>query len=863
MRKKLIIVLVLALSALQFSFADNLRQNITINSGWNFGKDAVKVNLPHSWNTEDAFDQTPGYFRGKHDYSYIFIAPSSWTGKSVIVKFEGANQVAEVSVNGTEVGKHIGGYTAFSFDIGRLLKFGEENELKVTVDNSHNDNIPPLNADFTFYGGIYRNVRLIVADRLHFNLCDNAGDGVYVLQKAVSEKQAVTEIRGVIVNDSDFTGKAVVQCRILDREGHEVAYGQAIVRKIRPGRNEFAINDIIVPEPELWSPENPTLYTASVTLSRNGKEVCDEIDIPVGFRWYEFSGDGFFLNGNKYPLKGTNRHQDFKGYANALPEALTENDIRIIKSTGFNFLRLAHYPQSPDVYRLCDELGLLVWSEVPVVNDITMTKEFADNSLNMLKEQIRQTRNHPCIIMYGYMNEIFIRNSPAKVEAKVALARRLDSLAKAEAPERSTVMAVHYDETYNRSGITMIPDVIGYNLYFGWYYENLEYLTKFLNEEHAAYPDRPIIVSEMGADADITNHSANPRSWDYSEEYQCLYHYSYQKQFASLPFIAGYSLWNTFDFGAEGRHDATPFINQKGLYTYDRQPKDAAWFYKACLLSSPVLYIAGHNYSKRSMIEDEMGCGSAAARIEVYSNGSEVTLIHNGKNLGEKKVVYNMAVFDIALTDGANMIEAVGDNGASDDISIDCNIVPLSLKNWKGDEVAVNVGSDFTFVDHNTGTVWIPDVEYNGYWGRIGGVRNEKAGRQMKVGISNNIFNTDCNPLYQTFTEGVEGYRFDVPDGTYRVTLCFVENNTKKPVEEVIYNLSDGKEAAVNKGGRVFSASVGGNVIFEDMNLFKTYGPLHAVDFTSDVKVTDGSLEIEFTPVIGKTTLSGIKIKRL
>ena len=874
-----------ALLILSCAICSAHRTRTSVNSGWWFHKGEAalddcdfsvaggwtKVNLPHTWNAADAFDETPGYYRGAGWYAWSFYPDDAWKDRTVVLHFGGVNQVAEIYVNGSLAGNHTGGYTAFNADITAFLQFGKRNVVKVRVDNSHDRNIPPLNADFTFYGGIYRGVSLITADPVHFSLDDCASDGVYVETPQVSSEEASLVLRGSVANGSNSTENVTVKAAVRDRSGNVVAEKSRKLSVKGRSCEQFRFSGLTVDSPELWSPENPYLYTVEFSLVKDGRNV-DFVAEPLGIRWFSFSGDGFMLNGEKYPLNGANRHQDFAGRGNALTDDYHREDYERIKSLGFNFVRLAHYPQAQEVYRTCDELGLLVWTEIPVVNEVTDSKEFSDNAVRMLREQIRQTYNHPSVILYGYMNEILIRmlsdrKLSGEQRAEIAdctrrIALQLDSTAKAEAPYRNTVMAIHYEDGYNRYDVSAIPDVVGYNLYFGWYYEELEDLTRFLEEEHREYPDRPIIVSEFGADADLMNHSENPRSWEFSEEYQLVYHNSYLKQFAAMPFLAGYALWNIADFGAEGRDDATPFINQKGLYTYDRQEKAAASLYRAHFSETPMVYIAARNYRKRAAAGRD---GIAYSKVYIVGNAADVELFLDGESLGRRAFDMNLAVFDVPFSNGSHRLYAVAGNGAEDCTDIRFAVVPESLKYWNGHDIAVNVGSHQTFVAPETGVIWIPDKVYDGEgWGRIGGEIMEKKGRQLKTGISNDILLTECNPLFQTFVQGIEGYRFDVPDGKYRITMCFVENNTKAPVEDLIYNLSSDSPAKHETGVRQFSVEVNGVRVIGGLNIARDSGSLTAVEFSTDCTASDGAgLNVDFIPEAGKTTLSGIRIERL
>jgi beta-galactosidase len=864
------------------------RKELTINDGWYFHKGNIalenndfdaplwtRLNLPHTWNNLDAFDDEPGYYRGIGWYAYAFFPNVIWKGQDIILHFEGANQVAEVYVNNQSVGKHIGGYTAFNFNITPYLAYGKKNIIKVKLDNSHNKDIPPLNADFTFYGGIYRNVKLIAIDPIHFDVQDCASEGIFVETPKVNVQTAEVRVRGTVVNSGSTARNIIVLAKILDKMGRVVGQRTQTTKVSAHGSMTFTLSPIVVDQPQLWSPETPYLYHVETSIMEPGKSgtLFDEVSISVGMRWFHFDGNGFYLNGKKYTLKGTNRHQDFQGKGNAITDDYHRKDFEKIKSIGFNFVRLAHYPQAPEVYRCCDELGLLVWSEIPVVNEVTPSEAFTDNCLFMMREQIRQTYNHTSVILYGYMNEILIRmlsNSKLTEEQrqKVAtdtrrLALKLDSLAKKEAPNRNTVMAIHYEDGYNKYNVCTIPDVVGYNLYFGWYYEEREDLTRFLNEEHHRYPNRPIIISEIGADADFYNHTEVPRSFDFSQEYQVVFHHSALKQMAAMNFLAGYALWNFADFGAENRTEATPFINKKGLVGYDRREKEVLSLYRSDLLKTPIVYIAAHNYTCRAGCETSKGV--CENHINVFSNGKQVELKVNGMTLGKKELDGNMAGFEVPFINGLNQLEAVDDRGVKDEVAVQFQVVPSNLKDLDKVDLAVNVGSYQSFITPNTGVIWIPDRQYiKGSWGRIGGIVKEKDDRQLKVGISQNVTGTNCNALYQTFVEGIENYRFDVKDGRYRITLCFVEGNPKTPAEDIVYNLSGKKVSKPGTEARQFSVSVNDNPVINDLNLARDYGNLRAVEYTTGAKAANGQgIEVRFSPVSGKTTLSAIRIESI
>ncbi|MBT8319066.1 MAG: glycoside hydrolase family 2, partial [Gramella sp.] len=552
----------------------------TINSGWEFlleNQDESKiVNVPHSWNAKDAFNEG-AYFRGKGAYTKQLFIPENWKDKAVFLKFEGANQVTRAYVNDQLVGEHTGGYTSFIFEVTKNLKFGETNQLRIVVDNTHDQNIPPLEADFNFYGGIYRDIQLIVTGKSHFKLEGPEAGNLLIKTPEVNKDLAKVKFEGNIVSAKQ---NLELQIRIKDPSGKQFSeYNQTLKSE------DFSIN-FEIENPELWSPEDPKLYQLRASLvDADSGEILDTYNSKFGCRWFEADPEkGFILNGKPIKLIGANRHQDFENMGNAVPNSIHRKDYQMIKEMGANFIRTAHYPQDPDVYRICDELGLLVWTEVPVINDVTDTEAYHQNAINMQKEQILQLYNHPSIVFWGIMNEIFIRlvftrdmpeaDQKAKIKTSLELAEKLEAATKELDTTRLSVMALHENDIYNTSGIADIPDVIGWNLYFGWYTPGLENLGKFLDEQHRKYPNRPLLISEYGPGSDSRIQTNDPKPWDFSEAYQLKSHVSYLNQVIERDYMLGMAAWNFADFGSSGRQDSRPYINQKGLVNFNREPKD-------------------------------------------------------------------------------------------------------------------------------------------------------------------------------------------------------------------------------------------------------------------------------------------------
>lgn len=838
------------LNSQQNSF-NSSRITATINDNWRFSPDNAdnsekrgttdekweRVNLPHTWNAKDAFDDAPDYRRGASWYRKNLRLDSSLKSKRIFLYFEGANQVAEVYVNEKLVGTHVGGYTAFSFDVTDYVKFDEPNLLAVKVDNSFNADIPPLTADFNFYGGIYRDVWLIATADVHFKMTDYASSGVTVTTPNLSETMGAVEISGTVVNDSAKQRKFDVVSGLFDANGEKITEAIETLTAKAGTETKFDYKIFHVKQPKLWSPENPYLYTVKTIIRENGK-VLDDVSNPLGFRWFSFDGEkGFSLNGKPIRLRGTNRHQDYAKMGNAVPDSIHVRDMELMKDAGYNFVRLAHYPQDPAVLQAADRLGIMLWEEIPLVNYITISPKFNENSATMLKEMIRQHRNHPSVIMWGYMNEIFLRvpkeNEANIKKATVELARALDKLAHEEDATRPTTIAFHGSDVYNAEGLGEIPNIIGWNLYSGWYSKVFEDFGKFIDDQHARFPKRPLIISEYGANSDLRLHSINPRRFDSTTEYQRAFHESYLKQINARPFIAGTAIWNEFDFGSETRGENSPHVNNKGMFTFDRQPKDVHFFYKANYSAEPVLHIAASDWKYRA------GTDSTAQKIDVYSNLAEVELFLNGASLGVKKTDdLRKATWDVNFRDGANSLVATG---AKNNAKLtDAAEVFYKLVTVNSSEIAVNVGSNADFVDESK-TVWLADQPYKpGSFGFVGAdAKAIYAGTTDK-----NVLNTSDDPLFQTMQENLSAYRFDVPAGVYEVELKFAETKFDKPEQ------------------RVFDVKINGATMLEKLDLAKEVGLQTA--FTKRFQVnTENGIVIDFAAIQGKPILSGVRIRRM
>jgi beta-galactosidase len=827
------------------------RINFTLNDGWRFSAadadgsekrgleagDWEMVNLPHTWNARDAFDDVPGYRRGASWYRRDLPLAANLKNKRIFLRFEGANQVADVYVNERFVGRHTGGYTAFCFEITDFVKFDEANLVAVKVDNGFHPDIPPLTADFNFYGGIYRDVWLTATGDVHFKMTDFASTGVQISTPQISAASATVSIRGTIENSGAATRKIEVVSRVFDAAGRELAAIISNAEIKAKSETNFAQTTEPMANPKLWSPGSPYLYTVKTTIRENGV-LLDEISNPLGFRWFNFDAEkGFFLNGKPLKLRGTNRHQDYAGMGNAVPDSIHVRDMELIKGAGYNFVRLAHYPQDPSVLQAADRLGLLLWEEIPLVNYITISPAFNENSARMLREMIRQHRNHPSILMWGYMNEIYLRvpkeNEANIRQATVELARELDKIAHAEDATRPTAIAFHGSDVYNAEGLGEIADIIGWNLYSGWYSKNFADFGTFIDEQHRRFPSRPLIISEYGANGDRRLHSTAPRRFDSTMEYQRMFHESYLAQINARPFIAGSALWNEFDFGSETRGENMPGVNNKGMFTFDRQPKDVHYFYRANLSEEPVLHIAARDWTRRA------GTNLSPGKIDVYSNLAEVELFHNGVSLGKKKIDdLHKASWDVRLSDGKNSLVASGAKDKAilhDSVAVDYQLITVNSQ-----EIAVNVGSNAQFIDESK-TVWLADQPYTkGSFGFIGNDAPAVYGSQN----DKNVLNTPDDPLFQTMQEGLTAYRFDVPAGDYEVELKFAETKVEKA------------------GQRVFDVKINHQTMLEKLDLVKETGFQQA--FVKRFQIsTAGGIVIDFAAIQGKPILSAIRVRRL
>ena len=580
-----------------------MRKTFNFNEGWLFTKNGAKtpVTLPHTWNAADGQDGGNDYWRGTAIYEKTFPRPELEEGGRAVLEFLGAAMTADVYLNDRHMAHHEGGYSTFRVDITDAL--ADENRLIVEVDNSDNDRVYPQKADFTFYGGLYRGVNLITVPAVHFELCKDGTPGIKVTPVVDLEKRsAEVTIETWQTGEGEVIFSVGKQVKIVSPvDGH--------------AETVFTIKDV-----HLWDGlDDPYLYTAGARLPR------DEVSARFGCRKFEIDAQkGFILNGRPYPLRGVSRHQDWAGVGNALALDMHREDMAFIREIGANTVRLAHYQHSQEFYDLCDENGIVVWTEIPYITQHMGGGR--ENTLSQMRELVVQNYNHPSIAVWGLSNEITAAS--AVDEELLENHRALNDLCHKLDSTRATTMAnVFMLET--DSPILEIPDVNSYNLYFGWYLGELEQNEEFFDAYHAQYPNRCIGFSEYGADANPQFQTSQPERGDYSEQYQCVYHEHILRVIEERPWLWATHVWNLFDFAADGRDEGgKKGVNQKGLVSFDRKlKKDAFYLYKAAWSKEPFVHLCGRRYVDRA--ED-------ATEIKVYSNAGRVTLFVDGTKAGEQ-----------------------------------------------------------------------------------------------------------------------------------------------------------------------------------------------------------------------------------
>ena len=605
-----------------------MRYITNFNSDWEFSLHSddnwEKVTLPHTWNNLDGQDGGNDYYRGKCTYRKTILKKDLPLGEEHYLEINGANLSSVVYLNGEKLKSHDGGYSTYRV---RLKDLRDENILEVTVDNSPSDRVYPQTADFTFYGGLYRDVRLISLPSSHFSLENLGTPGI----KATPDVKGTLDVEVEVDGDYDS-----ILYTLLDREGKVVLEENSRETKVT----------LSVSSPHLWNGrKDPYLYYIKAELLK-GEERLDEVGSEIGFRSFRIDPErGFILNGEEYPLRGVSRHQDRKDKGNAISKEDHEEDMALIMEVGANTIRLAHYQHDQYFYHLCDKNGIVVWAEIPYISQ--HMSQGRENTISQMKELITQNYNHPSIVVWGLSNEITMGDpkDPDMLENHRILNDLCHTMDKTRLTTSAMLTVCGIDEE-----IVHISDVVSYNHYFGWYGGEVSMNGPWFDAFHKKYPNKPIGCSEYGCEA-LNWHTSRPMQGDYTEEYQAYYHEEMIKQFFSRKYLWATHVWNMFDFGADARAEGGENgQNHKGLVTIDRKDKkDAFYAYKAWLSEEKFIHIASKRYVDRT--ED-------ITNVTVYSNLPEITLFLNGEKFETKTAEDHFFKFQVP-NKGRTIIEAV------------------------------------------------------------------------------------------------------------------------------------------------------------------------------------------------------------
>lgn len=670
-----------------------------LNQGWSFSAEDSKtppsldkfepVSIPHTWNAVDTLKEG-GYRRAGSWYRYSIEAlPRIAEGERLYLRFKGIAQVATVFAGQTLIKHHRGSYDSFTVD---LTDFMNEKDLFIYASNSVDQHALPLSADFTFSGGMYRNVVMFTTKSASVSRLAG-GSGLRIIPGETDANNAKHTLR---VDLSNASGRREIELKatVTAPDGTAVATtNEKTTLRAGQSSHSFPLTDI--KSPKLWSPDQPRLYSLKLELMEGGK-VIDSVTQRFGVRFFWFDGyNGFFLNGSPLKLNGVNRHQDKEGKGIALSEKDHYDDIKSIKDLGVNFLRLAHYQQDDYVLNLCDELGILVWEEIPYVNAFGEHPDFVIDLHNAMRAMVVQHYNHPSIILWGLGNEVLLRET--KLDS-LPIYNALTSLNQAVHdldPSRFSTMAFHGSSTYRDLKLTTIPDVVGYNIYTGWYSGGLtvENVVSSFERFKAESQGKPMIISEYGADADPRINKPDPVRYDYSIQYQNSLIKTYLEAIKQCNWLTGHTWWCYNDFASYERGYAKSFINQKGLVSSSRAyKKDAYYIMQSAFPGDPMLRILGHDWKERY--------GPTKQAIEVTSNTMEVELVHNGKSLGAKKAPF---IWDVMLTPGDNELSAKSIDHPSVTDSCKFNFVPgplFSITSPDGDAALLIDADRETMISH-------------------------------------------------------------------------------------------------------------------------------------------------------------------
>lgn len=821
------------------------------------------VTVPHTWNRLGEYRLTRTTVtrnqRGVGWYRLHFTAPVAGRDQRHFLQFDAVATLAEVWLNGKKIGTHAGAFSRFRFDVTDVLRPGAVNVLVVKADNSKpapgasTQDVIPLGGDFFIHGGIYRDVTFITTSAVHVDLLDYGGPGVYARATSVERNAADVDVQARVRNDGRKGRSVNVMTRVIDAEGHTVAsHAQQV--KVAATATMTASAALKVPSPRLWNGrKDPYLYTIQVELSERGATL-DAVTQPLGIRSFAVdANNGFTLNGEPVRLRGVSRHQDRDGKGWALSTADHEQDMALIAEIGANAVRFAHYQHAPEWFELADRYGMLVWAEVPFVNEANFTADeptpaLVANARQQVIELIRQNYNHPSVITWSVGNEIDIgalikRTRPGKA---LGLLRNLHALARSEDSTRPTVFADCCENPplpmpAGSEELAGTTDLIGYNRYFGWYYGKPDGLGAALDTLHQRHPGLPLGVSEYGAGGALTQHTDNPLGGavnvfgrPHPEEYQSWYHEQSWPEISSRPYVWGSWIWNMFDFASDLREEGDAVdINDKGLISYDRKiKKDAFFYYQAQWSDDPVVHINGARYNERAY---------PVTDVRIYSNAATVRLKLDATDLGERSCEQRVCVWnEVKLHAGANTLIASADvagRTVTDTVQWNAPDAALGLRIDAGDIVGHRgpegglIGSDNFFNGGDSRLL-------NGYgMGGFGG--REQAPRKTVQGA------TDA-ALHEAYRIGSFSYDIPVPEGEWQITLHAFEPNDR---------LAD---------SRTFNVIVNDRVSVKNWSPGKAAGgAMRAAQTSFKVRARNGRLQLRFEPVGGPAVLSAIMIEPL
>ncbi|MDQ1914126.1 glycoside hydrolase family 2 TIM barrel-domain containing protein [Paenibacillus sp. GD4] len=633
-----------------------MTSTIPFNDNWTFTRnhdpiyaseliqEGQSLTLPHTWN---AADYSAGYFRGQCWYQKTLKVSPEEVTKRFYLEIGAAGNSGAVYINGNLVGESRCGYAMFRAPLTPHIKAGD-NLISIMVDNRFHKDVFPIMADFTFYGGLYREVKLHVMEDVHFDVMDNGRDGVYITQAQIGPQTFEMAVEGQVINESTAPVKGTVQLRLNDQDGTLVleAASQLTIKDV----TKFSFRNEIG-NPILWDGvERPYLYTATVTIAIDG-QIRDSREIEIGFRTIEVSTDkGLLLNGKPVKLNGVCRHQDFGGVGNAITREHMDRDMALIREVGANSVRLAHYQHDDYFYSLCDRNGILVWAEIPFISRPSTQDPENQNAVEQLEKLIKQSYNHCSIYCWGVQNEITIavetEHTHRSIQKLVELAKRLD-------PSRFTTQA-NINGVEDDSVINTYTDLVGYNLYYGWYYGELADMAKRFDSFHAVNPNTPLILSEYGADTNPKFHTYSPDNQGFTEEFQLVFQQNALDAIEARPFVIGGYVWNMFDFGSAIRNEGGVVgINQKGLVSMDRTlKKDAFYLHKAYWSKEPFVHLAGRRFANRHREQNDIVVLTNLHHIRVYVNQ---VLLADMKSYARVKTVK-----DVALSPGDNVVKVEG-----------------------------------------------------------------------------------------------------------------------------------------------------------------------------------------------------------